>query len=167
MPTLREKFQNPAVLKAGLWAIALLILADAGNDLWEILHLEWYRVMMAATPDWVVCGRFIVSVALRVVTIWAVLGALFRREPYRKILVGLAWFNALTFYLHHPYSSFVYISNYLGLNTEDFLLSAHWFGQTVYPGAVVRMLYLWVEELLLAFLTLAFFSNPKVKPMFK
>ena len=141
---------------------------DVYDDLWEIFHFDWYRVMQADMPDWLVCIRYVVSVTLRILTLWAVAGVMtVRRQPYRRLLLGLAWFNALTIFLHHRYSSFIYISTYLNLNSEDFLLTVKWFGHRLYPGVLGRMLDAWVREFFLAFITIAFFMNANVKRLFR
>lgn len=152
---------------AGVWAVSAAVVLYVFQDLWEIFHFDWYRVMLADFPDWLVCIRYIVSIALRIITLWAVAGVLTRREVYRKILVGLSYFNGLMVFIHHPYRSFVYISNYLGLNSDDFKLTAFWFGHHYYPGAVVRMLNVWVEEIFLAIVVILFFSHPRVKRLFQ
>ncbi len=167
MRALLNKLDNPWVLKAGLWGMALFILFDTFEDLWEIFHYDWYRVMQADMPDWLVCVRFVVSLSLRIGMLWAVAGVLALREPHRKLLLCLAGFNAVTFFLHHRYSSFVFISNYLGLNAEDFVQTVTWFGHQFYPGAVGRMLDAWVGEFSLAIFSIAFFMNPSVKRMFR
>jgi hypothetical protein len=155
------------VWTAGLWLVALILLADNYHDLWEIFHFDWYRVMQADMPDWLVCVRFVVSLTLRIFLLWAVAGVLARREPYRKFLLVLCWFNALTFFLHHRYPSFIYISHYLNTNAEDFLLTANWFGHSVYVGAVARMFNAWVTEILPAMIGIIYLMNPSVKRLFK
>ena len=152
---------------AGIWVTALFILVDSYHDLWEIFHYDWYRVMQADMPDWLVCVRYVVSVTLRILMLWAVAGVLIRREPYRKMLVALSYFNLAMIVFHHRYVSFVYISNFLGLNTEDFLQTVRVFGRDYYPGAVVRMLEAWINELFPAFLGIAIFSHPKIKRLFQ
>jgi hypothetical protein len=167
MRDLIEKLESPPVLKAGLWGLAFLILADTYHDLWEIFHFDWYRVMQADMPDWLVCVRFVVSASLRIGMLWAVAGVVALSDRHRKLLLGLALFNAMTFFLHHRYPSFIYISEYLGENAEDFVRTVSVFGHQIYWGAVVRMFDAWLGEFSLAILTIAFFINPKVKQLFR
>ena len=152
---------------AGIWVFSMVLILDAYQDLLEIFQYDCYRVMQADLPDWLVCVRYVVSVTLRILMLWAVAGILTRREQYRKLLLGLCWFNVLMVFAHHRYPSFVYISNYLGLNSEDFQQTVRWFGHWYYPGAVVRMLTACFREFFLAGITIQFFMYPKVKKLFQ
>jgi hypothetical protein len=167
MPAALEKFRTPKALAVMSGALAAVLLADALDDIREILHFDWYRVMQADMPDWLVCVRWVVSITLRIGMLWAASGVLFRRDNCRRLLLVLSWFNLLTFFLHHRYPSFIYISSYLDLNTEDFRRTVSWFGHPVYLGAVARMLDAWMREFCLAFVAIMFFINPKVKELFR
>ena len=160
------KFQNNFRI-VGSFVALFILLADCFYDLWEIFHYDWYRVMQADSPDWLVCIRYVVSVSLRILMLWAIAGTLTRQEQYRKLLVGLCIFNILTVFLHHRYESFVYISNYLGTDTQDFAHTVTWFGHHIYSGAAMRMLSAWVEEIFPAFIGLVFFMHPHVKRSFR
>jgi len=152
---------------AGVWIFLAVHVLDTYRILWDNFHYDWYRVMQADLPDWLLCVRFVLSLALRILIFWAVAGVLTRRDQYRKFFLGLCWFRLAIVFVHHQYPSFVYISNYLGLNTEDFQQTALWFGHWYYPGAVVRLIGAWLEEFLLVFLTIIFFIHPRVKRLFQ
>jgi hypothetical protein len=167
MQTVLQKWQTPRTLAAVLYFLAGVLLMDALQDTWEILHFDWYRVMQADMPDGLVCLRWVVSITLRIAMLGAAAGVLLRRDDCRRLLLGICGFNLMTIFLHHRYPSFIYISNYLNLNAEDFRQTATWFGRQVYPGAVVRMMDAWVREFCLAFVGIVFFINPKVKQLFR
>lgn len=152
---------------AGVWVICAVVLYNTFEDLWTIFHYDWYRASLAELPDWLVCVRYVVSITLRIVMIWAIAGVLARREEHRKVAVWLSFFNAVTVFAHHPYQSFVNASNYLGLNSEDFQQTVMWFGRQYYPGAVVRMLNVCIEELVVAGVVILVLSYPKVKRLFQ
>jgi hypothetical protein len=167
MRAVLDKLQNPPVLAAGLWGLAIILIVDVYQNLWDIFHFDWYRVMQADLPDWLVCLRYVISITLRILMLWAAAGILARSEQHRKLLLGICGFNIVTLFWHHRYSSFLYISSYLGLNIEDYTQNMLLFGHWYYPGTVARMLNAYVWDLFLAFISIVFLTNPNVKRLFR
>jgi hypothetical protein len=160
-----KKFEK--IWLAGVWTLAAFHIWDTYRILWDNFHFDWYRVMQAEMPDWLVCVRFVFSTALRILILWAVVGVFARRDQYRRFFLWLCCIRLAMVFVHHQYPSFVYISAYLGLNTEDFQQTVLWFGHWYYPGAVVRLISAWFEEMSLMFITILYFIHPKVKRLFQ
>lgn len=165
--SLSNDMKNEKIWLAGVWIFCAVLVWDSYRILWDNFHYDWYRVMQADLSDWQVCVRYVLSLTLRILIFWAVAGVFARRDQYRKVLIGLCIFRLAIVFVHHQYLSFVYISNYLGLNGEDFRLSVLWFGHWFYPGVVVRLISAWIEEFLLMAVTAAYFIHPNVKRLFQ
>jgi len=147
---------------------SLLLIAEMVSELQEqIFHVDWYRAMFIDQPQWLVSLRYNASILRHVVIILCAVGLILKRHAARKCLLVIAWFDILTLYLRHPYSSFENISRYTGLNTEDFLQTVVILGKTYHPGVLNRMFLVCLEDLLISLAILIICTSPKVKALFK
>ena len=150
-----------------VFGLALAVWFDAACDIWEIMHFDWYRVMQSDMPDQWVIVRWLGSMTLRIVTVLAVAGVVCRNDFYRRVLVTIGWINLVGVFLHHRYPSFIYLSEYLGLNLEDFRKMVYAGGHWYYPGAVMRMFNAYLDEIIIALPVIVILTRPKIKALFQ
>ena len=146
---------------------ALILILEMYYELYDLNLVDWYCAMFSDLPDWQLAGRYVISITVRVATIIVILGLLLRKDFCRKILLWIAWYNALSVYWRHPYSAFENISRYTGFNSEDFAQIATYWGHPFYPGVLNRMLWFYYRDILISAVMILVFSHPMVKKIFR
>lgn len=93
---------NAKRIYAGICAISICLISFSLKDLWNFSHFERYQFMFNYLPQDVMMLRYKFSIALRLAILVTAIGIMFRKELFRKLMVGIAIFTIMTIYWKHP-----------------------------------------------------------------
>jgi len=88
-------------ISKGIIIFSILIIIYSLHGL-PTVNFNTYYIKFYPSSEKAILARYIFSIALRVVLIISGIGILFRRDIFRKIILGVSFFTIATVYWKHP-----------------------------------------------------------------
>ncbi|MFA4989430.1 MAG: hypothetical protein WC576_01520 [Candidatus Omnitrophota bacterium] len=85
----------------GLIIFSILIIVYSLHGL-PTVNFNTYYAKFYPSSEKIILARYILSIALRIVLIISGIGILFRRDIFRKAILGISFFTIATVYWKHP-----------------------------------------------------------------
>jgi hypothetical protein len=122
-----------------------------GYDLYRQVNHEW--------PESIIRVRYVGSYIYRLLGLACGIGILCRKEPFRKVFIGLSYYSLATLALRHTYSSQLFFSEPIyHANGSTFSLETFtWIAVIIH----------WLVDGIFSLAAILYFRNPKVKGYFK
>jgi hypothetical protein len=147
---------------AGICAISTYLILFSANDLWNFSHFERYQLIFQYLPQDTILLRHKFSIALRAAILITAVGVLFRKDLFRRLMIGISFFTIITIYWKHPLDCYRHIFKRmaeLGLMQPSLLRLSNTFSWTMMIGC-------YAIDIALSAGLIYFFTRPFVKSQF-
>ena len=148
---------------AGICAISICLIFFSAKDLWNFSHFERYQLIFQYLPQDTILLRHKCSVAIRAATLITAIGILFRKDIFRKLIIGISSFNIATIYWKHPLDCYRHIFKRMaesGLMQPSLLHLRETFSW-------IMMIICYIIDISIAVGLIYFFTRPFVKNQFR
>jgi hypothetical protein len=88
-------------ISKGIIIFSILIIIYSLHGL-PTVNFNTYYTKFYPSSEKAILARYIFSIALRIVLVISGVGILFRRDIFRKIILGISFFTVVTVYWKHP-----------------------------------------------------------------
>ena len=130
-----------------------------------ITQKDWYFSLYSYMPDWLSMTRYSFSWLQRILALTAAIGILYHKEIYRKLLLTLCTFTALTVYWKHPYEAFAANNRLLDAKLGYLLTPVR--GVTFESLTTVSIIFHSILNIALCGAVIYYLTRPSVKKLFK
>lgn len=144
---------------AWICAISACLIFFSVKDLWNISHFERYRFVFQYLPQDAVLLRYKFSLAFRAAILISAIGILFRKDIFRKLIIGLSFFTIITIYWKHPIGCYRHI--FRKMTESGLIQSSPLEAYNVFPWVMMACSY--IVDLSIAAVIIYFFTRPSVK----
>ena len=147
---------------AGICAISIGLIFFSAKDLWNFAHFERYRLIFQYLPQDTILLRHKFSIALRAAMLITAVGVLFRKELFRRLMIGIFSFTIITIYWKHPLGCYRHIFKGMaesGLIQSSLLRLSDTFSW-------IMMISCYAIDISVAAGLIYFFTRPVVKSQF-